>query len=224
MLCVLLIAPSQAHAFHDPLQWSALPPDMKGIVRRILTDRFWQVGISPGSRDDFYAQVGETKTTLEGLASSVRGSIRVVRETSYRILYYLSLLGEPFYNFEGLPEPLARALFTNACVMSTHQLAVLVETIRPIIENCPPGARDHFLPPILIGLFEQLDQKAGGEWDRLEAKTRAASADDNLSEEMRDESVLRQLTYTSVTLIVGLLDPNKPGKQGWKTRRSGSQT
>ena len=186
---------------------------MKGIVPRILTDRFWQVGISTGSRDDFYAQVGETKITLEGLASSIRGSIRVVRETSYRILYYFSLLGEPFYSFEGLPEPLAQALFTNACAMSTHQLTVLVEMIRPIIENCPLGARDYFLPPILIGLFEQLDQKAGGEWDRLEAKTRAASADDNLSEEMRDESVLRQLTYTSVTLIVGLLDPHKPGKQ-----------
>ena len=204
---------SQAQAFHDPRQWSALPLEMKGIVARILTDRFWQVGISSGTRDDFYARIGDTKVTLEGLASSVRGSIRVVRETSYRILYYLSLLGGPFYSFEGLPEPLACALFANACAMSTHQLAVLVEMIRPIIENCPPENRSHFLPPILIGLFEQLDKKTGIEWDRIEAKTKAASADDNLSEEMRDESVLRQLTYSSVNLIVGLLDPHKPGKQ-----------
>ena len=188
-----------------------LPPEATGVVRRILTDRFWQVGISSGTRDDFYAQVGDTKSTLEGLASSVRGSIRTVREIGYRILYYFSLLGEPFYCLEGLPEPLASALFTNACALSTHQMAVLVDTIRPIIENCPTVARGHFLPPMLIGLFEQLDTKTGEEWDRIEAKTKAASADDNLSEEMRDESILRQLTYSSVILIVGLLDPDKPG-------------
>ncbi|KAL8797433.1 MAG: hypothetical protein Q9195_000249 [Heterodermia aff. obscurata] len=201
---------SKSQAFHDPAQWLTLPPEATGIVRRILTDRFWQVGISSGTRDDFYAQVGDTKSTLEGLASSVRGSIRTVREIGYRILYYFSLLGEPFYCFEGLPEPLARALFTNACALSTHQMAVLVDTIRPIIENCPAVARGHFLPPILIGLFEQLDRKTGEEWDRIETKTNAASADDNLSEEMRDESILRQLTYSSVILIVGLLDPDKP--------------
>ena len=86
-----------------------------------------------------------------------------------------------------------------------------MDTIRPIIENCPTVARSHFLPPILIGLFEQLDRKTGEEWDRIEAKSKAASADDNLSEEMRDESILRQLTYSSVILIVGLLDPDKPG-------------
>lgn len=188
-----------------------LPSDTKGIVRRILTDRFWQVGISSGTRDDFYAQVGDTKSTLEGLASSVRGSVRAVRETGYRILYYFSLLGEPFYGFEGLPEPLAQALFTDACALSTHQMAVLVDMIRPIIENCPPAAKSQFLPPILIGLFEQLDRKTGEEWDRIDARTKAASTDDNLSEEMRDESILRQLTYSSVTLIVGLLDPDKQG-------------
>ena len=185
---------------------------MKHIVRRILTDRFWQVGISQGSRDDFYAQVGDTKTTLEGFASSIRSGIRAVRETGYRILYYFSLLGEPFYRFEGLPEPLARALFTNACAMSTHQLTVLVESVRPLVENCPPNARDNFLPPILIGLFEQLDQKTGKEWDRIEEKNKAGAGDENLSEEMRDESVLRQLTYSTVTLVVGLLDPHKLGK------------
>ena len=207
----MLIDLSQAQAFHDPVHWSTLPSSMKGIVRRFLTDRFWQVGISSGTRDDFYAQVGDTKSTLEGLASTVRGSIRAVREMSYRILHYFSLLGEPFYGFEGLPEPLARALFTDACAMSTHQMTVLVDSIRPVIENCTSVARSHFLPPIVINLFEKIDHKTGQEWDRIEAKTKAASADDNLSEEMRDESILRQLTYSSVSLIVALLDPDKKG-------------
>lgn len=203
---------TQAHAFHDPANWIHLRPEMKAIVRRFLTDRFWQVGISTGSRDEFYAKISETKSTLEGLASSVRATIRAVRETGYRILYYMSLLHEHFYSFEELPRPLADALFSNACALSTHQMSVLVDMIKPIIENCPATCRAHFIPPMLTGLFEKLDSKAGGEWDRIEQRKQAASKDGNLSEEMRDESILRQLTSTSVILIGSLLDPQKPSK------------
>lgn len=202
-----------AHAFHDPQNWTNLPPEMSGIVRRFLTDRFWQVGISTGSRDEFYAKVGDTKTSLEGLASSVRATVRAARETSYRILFYMSLFRDDFYSFEDLPDPLARALFTDACALSTHQMSVLVDMIRPIIETCPAKSRAHFLPPMLIGLFEQLDRKAGAEWDRIEHKTRSTTDDDNLSDEMRDESILRQLTFTSVMLVVALLEPQKQRKQ-----------
>ena len=200
---------SQAHAFHDPDNWSRILPEMKGIVRRVLTDRFWQVGISTGSRDDFYARVGGTRTTIEGFASSVRAILRAVRETGYRLLYYMSLLGERFYSYEELPVPLSRALFTDACALSTHQMAMLVEMIRPVIDQCPVACRNHFLPPILAALFEQLDRKASSEWERIETRTRAAAEDDNLADEMRDESILRQLTFTSVMMVVGLLDPQK---------------
>jgi len=203
---------SQAHAFHDPAKWSDLPPEMKSIVARFLTDRFWQVGISSGSRDEFYARVGETRTTLEGLASSVRATLRAIRETGYRVLSHMSLLQDQFYSFDDLPEPLARALFTDACALSTHQMSVLVEIIRPIIVACPAKSRAHFLPPVITGLFEQLDRKASVEWDRIEHKTNSSSSDDNLSDEMRDESILRQLTSTSVMLVVSLLDPQKPRK------------
>ena len=203
---------SQAHAFHNPNNWSQIPQEMKDIVSRVLTDRFWQVGISSGSRDEFYAKVGGTRTTVEGFASSVRATLRAVRETGYRLLYYMSLLGEQFYSYEELPVPLSRALFTDACSLSTHQMAILVEMIRPIIDQCPVACRNHFLPPILAALFEQLDRKAGSEWERIETRTRAASEDDNLADEMRDESILRQLTFASVMMVVGLLDPQKTSK------------
>ncbi|KAL8851064.1 MAG: hypothetical protein Q9221_003960 [Calogaya cf. arnoldii] len=200
----------QAHAFHDAANWKGLPPEMSGIVHRILTDRFWQIGISVGSRDEFYAKVGDTKNTVEGLASSIRATIRAVRETGYKLLCYMGLLGEHFYSYKELPQPLSAALFTDAHALSTHQMAILVETIRPVIENCPVASRSHFLPPIIAGLFEQLDRKASDEWDKIEQRTRISEGRVSLDEEMRDESVLRQLTYTSVMLVVGLLDPNKP--------------
>lgn len=208
----LLRLVSQAHAFHDPLNWNGLPPEMSGIVRRILTDRFWQVGISTGSRDEFYAKVGDTKNSVEGLASSVRATVRAVRETGYKLLFYMSLLGEHFYSYKELSVPLAQALFTDACALSTHQLAVMIESIRPIIESCPVASRTHFLPPILASLFEQLDRKAAAEWERIEQSTRESEDRASLSEEMRDESILRQMTYSSVMLVVGLLDPHRPSE------------
>lgn len=201
---------SQSQAFHDSSNWTGLPPEMQDIVRRILTDRFWQVGISQGSRDDFYARVGDTKTTMDGFASSIRATVRTIRESGYRLLYYMSLLGEHFYSFEELPGPLARALFTDACALSPHQMAMLVESIRPVIENCPEASRKHFLPPILSALFEQLDRKASTEWERIEARNRSASEDDDLTNEMKDESILRQLTMASVMLVVALLEPPRP--------------
>lgn len=208
----LLRSISLAHAFHDPANWKCLPPEMSVVVRKILTDRFWQVGISTGSRDEFYAKVGDTKHTIEGLASSVRATVRAVRETGYKILCYMSLLGEHFYSYEELPGPLSQALFTDAYALSTHQLAVMVETIRPVIETCPVASRSHFLPPILAALFEQLDHKASTEWDKIERRTRESEGRVSLDEEMRDESILRQMTYTSVMLVVGLLDPHRLSK------------
>lgn len=202
----------QSQAFHDPANWSNLPPEMHDVVRRILTDRFWQVGISQGSREEFYARVGGTKTTMEGFASSIRATVRTIRETGYRLLYYMSLLGDHFYSFEGLPEPLSQALFKDACALSPHQMAILVDMVRPIIDNCPKNSRDYFLPPILSILFEQLDRKASAEWERIEERNRAAAEEDELTSEMKDESILRQLTMASVMLVVGLLEPARPGK------------
>lgn len=181
---------------------------MRNTVGRVLTDRFWQVGISSGTRDDFYATVGGTRATLEGLASSIRATMRGIRESCYRLLYYMSLLGDNFYGYDELPEPLSQALFSDACSLSTHQMAILVDMIRPVIEHCPSKHRPHFVGPMLATLFVQIDRKTGMEWDRIEEKNRSASEDDNLADEMRDESILRQLTFTAVMMVVGLLDPS----------------
>ena len=87
---------------------------MRSVVSRILTDRFWQAGISVGSKDDFYARVTGTKSTMEGFASSIRGSVRTVRESCYSILWCMSKLDVDFYGFSELPGPLAHALFADA--------------------------------------------------------------------------------------------------------------
>lgn len=182
---------------------------MQDVVRRILTDRFWQVGISEGTKEEFYAKVGDTRATMEGLASAVRSAVRIVRETGYRLLYYMSLLGEHFYSFPELPGPLSSALFLDACSLSPHQMTILVEMVRPVIENCPEQYRSQFLPPLLSSLFEQLDRKARSEWEKIEERSRIKTGEDDLTNEMKDESILRQLTMAAVMFVAGLLEPPK---------------
>lgn len=190
-----------------------MTPELAPAVRKIFTDRFWQVGISEGSRDDFYAKIGGTRSTMEGIASSARSTMRTIREVGYRLLFYMSTLGDFLYSFPELPGPLSQALFAEAGVLSPHQMSTLVDTIRPLIEKCPPAHRSNFLPPLLTALFQQVDSRASLEWERIEKINKAAGENDDLVQEMKDESILRQLTMASVRLVDSLLEVQPPGKQ-----------
>jgi exportin-5 len=203
---------SHAHAFHNPANWTGLPSEMQPIVSRILTDRFWQAGISGGSKDDFYARVSGTRATMEGLASSIRGSVRTVREACYAIMYGLSRLDVHFYGFEELPGPLANALFADCHCLSSHQLINLLALVRYLVDDCPVELRNHFVPPILATCFTQMDGKISLEWERLAQRQQVTSDEDALAEEMKEESILRQLTYTAVMLVATLFDPARPSK------------
>lgn len=198
---------SYAHASHSPDSWTTLPPEMRSIVGRMLTDRFWQSGISEGSKDDFYARVLEKRHTLEGLASTIRGSIRFVRESCYAIIYCMTRFDAQFYGFNELPEPLARAALVGASSLSAHHLINLLNLVRFLVDNCPVPWRDHFLPPILETCFRQMDARVHDEWAQLGRQQVTKSAGDDLTEEMKNESILRQLTYTSVMLVADFLDP-----------------
>ncbi|KAI0012382.1 ARM repeat-containing protein [Xylariaceae sp. FL0662B] len=196
-----------AHASHTPDKWTGLPPEMRTIVGRVLTDRFWQAGISEGSKDDFYARVLEKKLTLEGLASTIRGSIRFVRESCYAIIYCMTRLDMQFYGFSELPGPLAHALLADSFNLSAHQLINVLNLVRYLVDNCPVPLRDHFLPPILAACFQQMDARINAEWMKLEQQQAVQTGGDALTEEMKAESILRQLTYASIMMVADFLDP-----------------
>lgn len=183
---------------------------MHSIVGRILSDRFWQAGISSGSREEFYNRITTSRATLEGFCSSVRGKVRAVREGCYSLLYSMSKLGDYFYSFEELSVPLSQALYKDATVLTSHQFSVLLNISRCIIDDCPPRYRGHFLPPMVSTLFAQLDKKITTEWDVIERR-KAGMVEGDLTEEMKDESILRQLTYTAVIMVASLLDPQREG-------------
>lgn len=203
---------SHAHASHAPENWTGLPPEMRSIVSRVLADRFWQAGISEGSKDDFYARVMDKKLTMEGLASTIRGSIRFVRESVYAILYCMSRIDSVFYGFEELPGPLAHALLGDSNSLSPHQMINLLNLVRYLVDNCPVDLRDRFLPPLLASTFQQMDAKVNSEWEKLDHQQSVQVGSDVLTEEMKSESILRQLTYTAVMMVADFLDPVRASK------------
>lgn len=150
---------------------------------------------------------------MEGLASSIRGAIRMVRESCYSILWCMSRLDVHFYGLGELPGPLAMALFADAHSLSSHQMSILLNMTRYIIDDCPVAYREHFLTPLLASLFSQVDTKVSKEWNELYERGQISQGgEDNLAEEMKEESILRQLTYTAVLIVAGLLDPQRPGE------------
>lgn len=203
---------SYAHAFHNPENWPRSPIEMRSLVGRILMDRFWQAGISEGSKDDFYNRVTSTKSTMEGFASSIRGSIRTVREASYAILWCMSRLDVQFYSIAELPEALQDSLFANAISLSPHQFIALLNVVRSMIDDCPVEFRGHFIPPLLSACFQRMDAKCTSEWDSLAHKQVGLMNGETLTEEMKEESILRQLTHAAVMMIGGFLDPARSSK------------
>ena len=58
-----------------------------------------------------------------------------------------------------------------------------------------------------------MDAKINGEWEKMERQQQvAADGEAGLKEEMKSESILRQVTYTAVLMVADFLDPTKPSK------------
>ncbi|KAF1811184.1 ARM repeat-containing protein [Eremomyces bilateralis CBS 781.70] len=212
----LLKLVGQSQAFNDLTNWSQLPEEMQAVIKRVLTDRFWQSGISTESRETFFAKVSSSKTTYEGFASTIRGTVRQIRESCYWIIYGFIRLKDLFYGIPELPGPLSDALFSNAHALSSHHVSVLLNMSMQLIEYCPVHLRPHFLPKVVSSLFAVLDRKIGSEWEQVTKRVSEQRADDNLADEMKDESILRQLTFNAISLAASLLDPQRNGKDSSK--------
>ena len=203
-----------AQAFHNLANWSQLPDELQLVVKRTLQDRFWQSGISNESKDEFYARISGSKTSYEGFASVVRGTMRNIREQGYHLIYLMTKYEEQFYGLPDLPESLAHALFADAGALSTNHLHPIINLATGLVQRCPPHYRATFLPPLLTQLFTKLDAKISSEWEALgQASQRNAAEDEELGDEMRTESVLRHLTYSMVSFVPFLLEFDKLPEQ-----------
>ena len=64
----------------------------------------------------------------------------------------------------------------------------------------------------------QLDAKLSQEWEKMDQVKQTKQDDENLGDEMRDDSVLRQTTYKGVNLIAHWLNPKR--EQQLSTKKS----
>lgn len=203
---------SFAHAFNNEATWADQPPEMLVVIQRIMQDRVWQNGISGGTREDFFRRIRESKASLEGLASSIRGSIRSIRELCMWILDSLSMLGEELYDLPNLSSTLAGTLYDNAHWLSPHQFSALLSLSTALVERCPPKSRQNFLPPVLTALFKQVDAKTSAEWTAIARLRNGEESSQGLEVEMKNESVLRNLTHAAVLLASDILGYPAKGK------------
>ena len=210
ILPALLQMLRHAQAFHNMANWSQLPDELQMVIKRTLQDRFWQSGISSESKEDFYARISGSKASYEGFASTVRGAMRNIREQGYHVIYLMTKFEEQFYSIPDLAAPVADALFADAEALSANHLHPIINLATGLVSRCPPHHRERFLPPLLIQLFTKLDGKISMEWAAIgAAQGRDAREDEDLGDEMRMESVLRQLTFSMVSFVPFLLEFDK---------------
>jgi exportin-5 len=212
MLPNVLQMTRHATSFPNHSNWSNFAPDLQMVMQKMLVDRFWQAGISNESRDEFYARIAESGDTYEGFASAIRGIPRQIRDWCYHIIYGMTRFEEQFFGLQGLAVPLAEALLGDASSLSTHHLQRLIALVERLVQRCPVHYRQGFLPPLLALFFAQTDAKISGEWEGIEmARTQSVEGEEQLSDEMKAESVLRATTYAVVSFASGLLDHRATG-------------
>jgi exportin-5 len=209
MVQSLLQIVSYTHRLHDPSSWLNVPPDRK-LISRVLRDRFWQSGITEGSKNDFYAMIKSSKKSLEGFASSVRNKLRMNIEQTYTILHSLSKLGETFYGVPHLADALSQALIETARPLSPHHYTIFLSMVSKVVDDCPAAQRYVFLDIVLPALLSEMDQKCTSEWQQIEGRGASdAEKSDDLTIEMREESLLRQLTSKAASTVALWVDTSK---------------
>jgi exportin-5 len=214
----LLQIASYTHRLHDPASWPNVPTD-KRLISRVLRDRFWQSGITEGSKNDFYAMIKSSKKSLEGFASSVRNKLRLNIEQTYTILHSLSKLGETFYGVPNLAEAISQALIETARPLSAHHYTIFLSMVSRVVDDCPASQRHTFLDQMLPSLLSEMDQKCTGEWQKLEGRSGlVVEQSDDLTLEMREESLLRQLTHKAASTVALWIDVSRNQQQEQQKR------
>ena len=197
-----------AHAFNNPATWSTALPETAETVHRLLQERSWQSGISNESRLEFTDRLRASRDTLEGLASTVRASIRFIRELGYYALHILSFFRGSFYERPETATNLAQALFAHAQFLSTHQTLLLVKVSSALWNNCPRQYRPQFAPIFMPPFIRTMDEKICGAWDAVIA-TRQSASDGRLDSEMLAESILRNVSHEAVGFFSAALAGRK---------------
>lgn len=205
--------------YHDESKWRHLSPEMQLIHSQSILERFWLHGVSKITRDQFLEMSTKSTESHRELVHSVGHFLRKTREYCLVALGTYSLLGAPFYNVDGVAGAVLEALYGNTAGMSLHIWSTSVTAaLRHVVLNCPTTHYENVLSVILPAWMQIMLQKLHAEWAKLmkrgalqtkeEEETGGdAEEDEDLSDEMMEESLLRHLSNAVVKLLGDVVVP-----------------
>lgn len=203
----------QIFAYHNPANWTNLPLEVQEFVKVSCTERFWQVGVSMQTKDEFENQTLEASKTLRDFADSVGHIVRYTREYAFLTLGSITQLEETMFEIEGMGELLFRALAGETAGITSHCWRHMISlVVRNVVKNCPIKFMPTFLVDFMPPLLRTIDQVLVAKWEKqsqdgfqLMEGENIDESDADLSDEMMDEHLLRQLTAIVDRLLIDLV-------------------
>ncbi|GMM32320.1 karyopherin [Martiniozyma asiatica (nom. inval.)] len=199
----------QVQAYHNPANWVDLPVEVQSFVKYTTQERFWQQGISIQSKESFVDDNVKAMKSLRDFADSVGHIVRYTREYGYMVLQSVTELEETLYEMPGAASMLWKALTDEHIGISLHSWRHMTNmVVRSIIKNCPVKYVPIWMPEFLPLVLNTLDKLLIEKWTLINARleqTEGPKTDEELSEEMLEEHMLRQLTQVVVRMLIDLV-------------------
>lgn len=219
----------QLQSYHDPENWKELPVIVQTFVKYSTVERFWEAGASNKSKDEFIDEHMKAMHTLRDFADSVGHIVRYTREYILLVISAISSLGTVFYEIDESPQLLidSIAIFKPDTKrispgVSTHGWKQIMNVaVRPIIRNCPDECAPKFMSVFLPKLFETLDILLTEKWssDKYEIDmTPKRVDDDEMTEEILEENLLRQFTTVVVRIMIDCVGQSATSSSNVKTK------
>lgn len=199
----------QIQAYHNPANWTGLPEEVQAFVKCTTMERFWHQGISIQSKQSFVDENVKAMHTLRDFADSVGHSIRYTREYAYLMISTLSELEETIYEDVNNAVLLWRALTSEYVGITLHSWRHMINVVvRNVIKNCPTSCFESFMVVFLPMVFGTLKDLLVQRWAIVYEKglrLDGNESDEQLSEEMLEEHMLRQLTQVIDRMIIDIV-------------------
>lgn len=188
---------AQIQSYHNPNQWADLPIEVQAFVKYSCAERFWHIGVSSQTRDMFVEESVKATHTLRDFADSVGHIVRYTREYAFLTIASISCLGDSVYEIPQMPALLWSSVAGDITGVSTHSWKHMIHImLRSVVKNCPVKYIDPFLKELLTLCLPTIDSLLMDKWGKIISKgiQMNGETDDDLSEEMMEEHLLRQLT------------------------------
>ncbi|KAG5513543.1 hypothetical protein PMAC_000975 [Pneumocystis sp. 'macacae'] len=203
------------HVLYNPDNWVLFAPELQFVISQSISEKFWFHGISLISKDEFYEEISNSENKIIGLAYDLGYFLRKNKEYCYMSIGLFSNFGNCFYKNPNLVQNLIESFFTDIKGLSLYTWSsILDSSISPLIIKCPYEYQASFLKVLLPYLFAEIDKKLMYEWSKIKGKELMSDDDfitsyqnEDLSDEIIQELLLRNLSFVTAKLLRNLLVP-----------------